>query len=318
VSLILDDAWIWDFWVARDGPTWHLFFLRAPRSLDDPDLRHRHAVIGHARSADLRTWEVLGDVVVPGGEGAWDDLATWTGSVVRAGDTWWMFYTGVSTVDGGKVQRIGVATSTDLDRWEKSRANPLLETDARWYETYDPSRWYEEAWRDPWVFRDPDGDGYHMFLTARSLSVPAASAGVIGHARSPDLVHWMAQPPLVTPGDFGHLEVPQYVFLDGKHYLLFSVTGDMQPDAHSGRAVTGVGYFVADAFGGPYREGPTPFISADGVGRLYAGKIILDGGQPVFLATLAHSGDGRYLGGISDPMPVRVGRDGRLMLTAGA
>ena len=44
------DHWLWDFWLADDGRTHHLFYLHAPKSLGNPDLRHRNARIGHASS----------------------------------------------------------------------------------------------------------------------------------------------------------------------------------------------------------------------------------------------------------------------------
>ena len=81
--LRLADHWLWDFWFARDGEEVHIFYLQAPRSLGDPDLRHRNATIGHAVSRDGRDWSVLPDALGPGPEGTFDDLATWTGSVVR-------------------------------------------------------------------------------------------------------------------------------------------------------------------------------------------------------------------------------------------
>jgi len=43
-----------DFWFADDGERYRLFFLRAPRALGDPELRHRRASLGHAVSTDLR------------------------------------------------------------------------------------------------------------------------------------------------------------------------------------------------------------------------------------------------------------------------
>ncbi|MFF2945761.1 hypothetical protein ACFVSQ_38625 [Streptomyces niveus] len=36
----LDHAWVWDFWFADDGDTFHMFYLHAPKSLGDPELRH--------------------------------------------------------------------------------------------------------------------------------------------------------------------------------------------------------------------------------------------------------------------------------------
>ncbi len=50
MTLTLEDKWVWDLWLAPekvDG-NWHIFFLQAPRSLIDPDLRHANATVGHA------------------------------------------------------------------------------------------------------------------------------------------------------------------------------------------------------------------------------------------------------------------------------
>ena len=41
MSLVLPDHWVWDFWIARGEDAWHLFYLKAPKPLGDPELRHR-------------------------------------------------------------------------------------------------------------------------------------------------------------------------------------------------------------------------------------------------------------------------------------
>src|SRR5207249_214482 len=82
LMLRLADDWIWDSWIADDGDLYHLYFLRAPRSLVDPGRRHARATIGHASSSDLVEWTYHGEAVRPDPTG-WDDLALWTGSVVR-------------------------------------------------------------------------------------------------------------------------------------------------------------------------------------------------------------------------------------------
>ena len=64
--LILPDHWTWDFWLADDGDRHHVFFLMAPTSLGDPDLRHHNARVGHAVSDDLQEWEFLGEALAPG------------------------------------------------------------------------------------------------------------------------------------------------------------------------------------------------------------------------------------------------------------
>jgi len=314
MPLTIADRWVWDFWVARDRQSWHIFYLRAPKSLVDPDRRHRNATIGHARSDDLRRWEVLPDPFALGPAGAWDDLALWTGSVLRVDGIWWMFYTGVSTNDDGKIQRIGAAVSRDLSTWSKVASNPLCVTDPTWYETYDPDAWYEEAWRDPWVFPDPAGERFHMFVAARDRSGPPLSRGVIGHAISSDLLLWTVRPPVARPRAYGHLEVPQHVSLDGRHYILFSVQGNMQPGVAADEALEGIGYLMGDEVEGPYRAGSTPFVHADRAGTLYAGRVILDTGQPLLVATRHNSTDGSYVGTISDPMRLVISTSGALSL----
>ena len=151
----LADHWVWDFWLADDGERHHLFYLHAPKSLGNPDLRHRNARIGHATSADLRDWTDHGRAFDPGSPGSFDGSATWTGSVVRGPDRLWrMFYTGsrfLSADSNANIEAIGLATSPDLFSWTK-RPGPICSADSQWYETLGTSSWPEEAWRDPWVF----------------------------------------------------------------------------------------------------------------------------------------------------------------------
>ena len=154
MTLQLPNKWVWDFWLVRDGTDYHAFYLQAPRSLGDPELRHLNASIGHAVSKDLRHWRVLPDALNAGPPGAWDDRAVWTGCVVWARGRWHMFYTGVSVEDDTVVQRAGLATSEDLIRWRKHPKNPLIEADPRYYEQRDEvAVGYERMWRDPWVFK---------------------------------------------------------------------------------------------------------------------------------------------------------------------
>src|SRR5207344_46708 len=104
-----------------------LFFLQAPREPAREELRHANASVGHAVSRNLTDWRLLPDALAAGAEGEWDDLAIWTGSVIEHDDGWAMLYTGTNRAEGGLVQRIGLATSSDLLRWDKHAANPVLE-----------------------------------------------------------------------------------------------------------------------------------------------------------------------------------------------
>lgn len=114
--LRLPNDWVWDSWAADDGDQYHLFFLKAPRSLKDPNLRYTAARIGHATSTDLLDWTVQSDALLPAANG-WDDLALWTGSVLRGDDgVWRLYYSALSTTPGHgeRDQRIGMAESDDL------------------------------------------------------------------------------------------------------------------------------------------------------------------------------------------------------------
>ena len=117
MTLRLPDKWVWDFWLVRDGRDYHAFYLQAPRSLGDPELRHLNASVGHAASKDLRHWRVLPDALSAGPAGAWDDRAVWTGCVVRERGRWHMFYTGVSVEGDAVVQRARLWALSTVASW---------------------------------------------------------------------------------------------------------------------------------------------------------------------------------------------------------
>ena len=322
MSFALADRWVWDFWLARDGADHHLFFLQADRSLGDPELRHWNVSIGHAVSTDLRAWTDLGTCFAPAAEPAWDDGTTWTGSVLRHDGLWYFFYTGTSRSEDRKKQRIGLATSADLHDWRRHPASPVVDLDARFYEEFDPTLWHDRSLRDPWVAPDPSGNGFRMWFTARAPVGPGDGRGVIGTARSSDLVHWRIEPPVTAPGLFGEVEVPQFLALGGRFYLLFCTSAARASTAHRadmaerGIALeTGTHYFVADRPEGPWRLGPLPFLAGLGGGSLYAGRVVTGRhGQPWFLGFIGKGADGQFIGAISDPIALRVATDGRLVL----
>ena len=302
----LDHAWVWDFWLADDDEFFHLFYLHAPRSLGDPDLRHRNARFGHATSANLVDWTDHGPIFEPGEPGEFDETATWTGSVMRGPDGLWrMFYTGSYFLDDGgtNIETIGVATSADLCAWEK-HPGAIARADKRWYEVLGDSTWPEEAWRDPWVFADPADDRWHMLITARANTGADDDRGVIGHATSRDLREWVVQPPLSDPGKgFGHLEVPQVASLDGVNVLLFSCdTAKLSLERRRAGVTGGIWCLPIDEVTGPYRVEDAQLVTDE---SLYSGRLITDRtGRVVMLAFDMNTADGSFLGSVSDPIPV--------------
>lgn len=317
--LRLASSWTWDFWLADDGRDFHLYFLKASRALHDPDRRHWRATIGHAVSSDLRTWTEVDDALVPSDGPAWDDLATWTGSVVQGDDGLWrMFYTGVDRAGQGLVQRIGVAVSENLYEWHRADDSRPLEADDRWYGKLADDAWFDEAWRDPWVMRDPAGDGWHMLITARARTGPTDARGVIGHATSKDLSTWAIQPPLTTPGQgFGQLEVLQVEKVDAQYVVIFSCLGtELAEGRHSAGGPIGDGGIWA-----AFSLGPLGPFDIEGAYRLtdesfYAGRLVRDRrGRWNLLAFRRLGHDGGFLGELADPMPIHRTATGHLQVT---
>ena len=303
--LHLPAAWVWDFWFADDGDQFHLFFLKASRALIDPDKRHWRATIGHATSSDLATWAEQPDALVPADGPSFDDLATWTGSIVK--DTtgpWRMFYTGVNREGRGLIQRIGAATSTDLNVWERLEPPLVLDLQPRWYESISDRSWPDEAWRDPWVFRNEADGLWHMLITARASTGAADQRGVVGHATSADLITWVVSEPLSEPdAGFGQLEVLQVENVDGRNVLLFSCLSSELSDERKARGERGGIWAVnIDEQTGPFRI-DTAYRIADEtlyVGRLTRNRV----GDWQLLAFRNTSPGGEWIGEITDPMPV--------------
>jgi beta-fructofuranosidase len=298
----LVDRWVWDSWTAEHRGEYHLYYLQAPRSLDNPDLRHRHASVGHAVSTDLTGWREVGDALRPGNPGEWDDRAVWTGCVVAGPDRWWMFYTGAAHRDDGLVQRIGAATSRDLTTWSKHPHNPLVEVDPRWYETLDTALWHDQAWRDPWVY--PVEGGYEMLITARANHGPARARGVIGRAFSPNLASWTVRSPLTSPSGFGHLEVPQLETVDGRRVLLFSCSFWALSSERKAAGVPTSGCYLA-----PVTENQPLDVSMARpleTPNLYSARLVRSpSGEWVVLGFERHDEHGRFAGRIADPIPLR-------------
>ncbi len=312
--LALDDKWVWDFWLAEDRGRHHVFYLQAPRALGDPELRHHQASVGHAQSADLQTWQVLPDALHAGEPGSWDDLAIWTGSVLRHDGCWYMAYTGVNRAERGLVQRIGIATSDDLVTWKRHDGNPVLEADPRWYEQLRHGRWRDQSWRDPFLFLSPADAYIHALITARTPYGPADGAGVVAHARSRDVLDWEVLPPVTVPGEFAQVEVPQIVHIYGSDVILFSTRAEDHSQVRrerlpAKRAATGTFAFVAPVGTGAYRPTDDPIAMAHGE-VLYAGKLVRDPTRRLAFMAFRETSEHGFVGELTDLMPVGLTADG--------
>jgi beta-fructofuranosidase len=188
----------------------------------------------------------------------------------------------------------------------KDERNPLVRADPRWYETLGgPAPWEDEHWRDPFVFADPDGNGWHMFITARANTGALDDRGVIGHARSSNLVNWDVQPPLSEPGaGFGQLEVFQVANVDGRDVLIFNcLPGEYSATRRAAGDRGAIWMALGESPLGPFDIKEAAQLTDE---SLYVGKLIRDpSGEWVLLAFHNAGTDGAFGGALSDPIPLQ-------------
>jgi beta-fructofuranosidase len=229
---------------------YHLFFQYVPgRTTWAPECRW-----GHASSVDLVTWTEHPVALAPGD----GDDGVWSGSLaVDDHGRATIFYTSVSVPEFG-VGRVRTATPVDDDWivWQKGEfvvdAPPLDLV----------------AFRDPFVMRDDEGDGWRM-LVGTALAGGTAAAATYS---SPDLRTWAYEglaarrdTTETTPVWTGALwECPQVFRLDGRdvmvtsvwqddelHYVVYAVgelrNGRFRAD-HWGRLTHGPSYYAPSFF----------------------------------------------------------------------
>ena len=218
-----------DFWQAKEfafikeGDVFHLFWMRHnPNTPLDSTERD----FGHAVSMDLRNWTQL-DPVLPVRSGSWDDLHVWTPSIVKQGDTFYMFYTGVTSVPfaWNMYQRIGVATSTDLLNWTRYDAPVWSGVQTPW--AFADSSVFEGCqFRDAFVMPDTSVAGGLLMYYVTTPS-NARDQLIVGAARGSDAFTWSDAGPLWST-DLAHYwgwcESPHVLEHDGLDYLFATTT----------------------------------------------------------------------------------------------
>src|SRR4051812_38391093 len=103
------------------GGKTHLFYLSSPSGMIDCPERVC-TTWQHVATADFLSWEQLAPALEPGAVGAFDGGGIWTGSVVKKGETDYLFYTG-HHVGAAHPQTICLATSRDLVHFDRRSAH---------------------------------------------------------------------------------------------------------------------------------------------------------------------------------------------------
>lgn len=229
---------VWDFWYHFDPQTklFHLFYLNADRSLVSSEQHHYAACVGHAITADFVTidWgdERSFDVLKPP-PGHWVNTCIWSGDIIKAQNSYLMFYTSRDRHrDDGMTQSLGVAHTTNLfsNQWHffDTQLTPKC-----FYQTRSIADDLTiHAWRDPFLFRHRESRQIFMLVSAKALSGPTGKRGVVALLQVADdnfaqAVRgdnpWQYHLPLLEPGSYSEMEVPQlYQRAEGGYELVFS------------------------------------------------------------------------------------------------
>jgi len=165
-----------DFTIVKIGGYYHVYAIKS-----DLTVSSENSFLHQRSLGNPQTWEVLPDETLssPPRTG-WDASHIWAPSIVERNGTDYMFYTGVSS---SSVQAIGLQTATNLalpNPWSASGiSNPLLPTPGT------PFVAASKQLRDPFVFRNPNGNNWLMLYTSsRSATLDHEGIGVA--ASGPD------------------------------------------------------------------------------------------------------------------------------------
>ncbi|MBI5467233.1 MAG: family 43 glycosylhydrolase, partial [Candidatus Kerfeldbacteria bacterium] len=191
-----------DFAIIRQGATWHVFAIYCDLTVGCDSLRRG---LMHLTSTDLTHWTEVGYVLPPDNGSSWDSYDIWAPSIVERDGTYYMYYTGVQKNGSNTlVQKIGLATSTDLYTWTKSGSNPVVDcstfTWGVYYNTADSGD--GAACRDANVTWDPNEHQWVMSLSTRRTGSTPANIMTIALATSENLTSWRQYNYIAATDDF--------------------------------------------------------------------------------------------------------------------
>lgn len=229
---------VWDFWYHFDPQAkfFHVFYLNADRALVASGQHHFAACVGHATTTDFVTidWGDEGsfDVLKPP-PGHWANTCIWSGDIIKAQNRYLMFYTSRDRhQDDGMTQSIGVAHTSDLcsNQWH------FFDTQLKPKFVYQTRGLADDrtihAWRDPFLFRHRESRQIFMLVSAKTQHGPIGRRGAIALLQTTEADfaqvvrgdrEWQYLTPLLAPGCYAEMEVPQlYRHAHGSYELVFS------------------------------------------------------------------------------------------------
>jgi beta-fructofuranosidase len=259
-------GWVGDVMPYYVNGRFEIFYLH-----DAPDLVKQSSSGQHAinkfTSKDLLTFSDDGMMIPYGNVNTQDNLIG-TGSMIKAGDTYYYYYTGFNSNAGwlqnnnvgwqaaNNREAIMYATSKDLKTWTK-KAGFVLKASENYSGTdfRDPYVFYNDEFSEYWMLVSTQQNGKAVILVYRSAN-PATDS-------------WTIRGPLEFSGNDNYLmmECADILKIDNKYYLLFAEDWSNTPGTH---------YRVATSTAGPWLKPADGQDMFDGH-QFYAGRAVSNG-----------------------------------------
>jgi predicted GH43/DUF377 family glycosyl hydrolase len=197
-------------------------FVGAYHAYPRPGYESGPASIGLCFSRDLYHWEIGDPILHPDPRCAWEAGGLYKAWLMEYEGTFYLFYNAKNNPEWPWIEQTGVATSTDLLRWERCPENPVLRIGP-------PGAFDDLFASDPCVLHTPDG--WVMFYFGNSSDGHARD----GAAFSTDLLHWEKASKVLldvgSPGsiDSRHAHKPSMIFYGGMLYHFYCAVAPAEP-----------------------------------------------------------------------------------------
>jgi len=214
------------------------------------------AVIGLARSHDLLHWTLTDPILSPADGAPWEHSGLYRPDLLLDRGTYYLYYNAKTDTlpksdGGGWHEQTGVATSTDLKKWQRYAGSPILPNGPRGSATYpatnplhDQSPPTPDA-RDSRFASNPyvvkNGAQYAMFYFGLGYQRPGRACELL--ALGDDPLHFTKVPEVLidtgAPGSidetFAHK--PSIIFYDGALYHFYCAVSGKYPNEVRGIGV---------------------------------------------------------------------------------
>lgn len=214
------------------------------------------AVIGLARSRDLRHWVLTEPILRPEDGAPWEHGGLYRPDLLLDGSTYYLYYNAKTdplpkSEGGGWHEQIGVATSADLKAWTRYTGNPILRNGTRGTATYPETNPLHNASRpipdardsrfasNPFVVKN--GQQYAMFYFGFGYQRPGKACELLALSNDPYRFTKSSEV-LIDVGPCGSIDEtfahkPSVIYDNGMLYHFYCAVSGKYPNDVRGIAV---------------------------------------------------------------------------------